>query len=424
MKNTLKFGLLLLGAAVFGMPANVFALFSYDASYNCADCHGDGRTWDSVHGGGGGGGGGTPAPAVLPAVNFNGVVGDQTSVDPAEFYAGNGFIAVAKKTDGTFTGTVRLQGKALPIKGKFDPTGNATDSVAGNAIATTALTVGKIKTPVNVALSFDPTVLPGEISGSVTVGNGTQLDFTALPNYTGGNQPPANYKHELCGKYYTIILPSPDETLGHGYATLSVAANGAAKFAGKLSDGTIFTSTSYTVDDGNGNWVVPVQIPLYKGLGVVVGEIKIPKVVPTNSAGVIGALGWMSPGAPKAKAIVSRTAFVQTLEPTGEIYPKLVKGTSLIPGGTFTLLAGSLQPLAGKWPATNVPSFLPSKLAKMTLTPATGIIKGSFCPPGGKSTSFEGVILAKPVTAGADTLQGAGFFSTGTGFGSVEITVP
>lgn len=60
MKHILKCGLLLLGAAVIGSPANVFARASYGPEWDCASCHDDGRTWASVHSGTGGGGGTPP----------------------------------------------------------------------------------------------------------------------------------------------------------------------------------------------------------------------------------------------------------------------------------------------------------------------------------------------------------------------------
>jgi hypothetical protein len=353
----------------------------------------------------------------------------------AAFFSGNGFVVVAKRVDGTFTGSLRLEGKAVPFKGVFNPGGNATLSVAGNATISPPLKVGT-KTA-QVALSFDPTVAPGVISGNVTTG-GSSLEFTALPSaYTGVKTD----IHPLCKKRYTVVLPSPGNTLGHGYATLVFDAKGVATFAGKLADGTAFTTTSRTVDDGTGNWVVPLHIPLYKTLGVLTGEVILPKTEPANDADVFGVLQWLRPADAKAKAFLD--GFLKELSLAGERYLPLVKGTSLISkttaNGTFTITVDPdsvLTPAvtqAGTWPGTNVP-LLPKPAAaglKLTFTGATGIIKGSFVrsvivnnKTKSIATPYEGVILANPLTVGTTTLTGGGFFSTGPATAPVELTTP
>lgn len=433
MKHTLKCGLLLVGVAVVGLPANVFGYFSYPASRNCADCHDDGRTWQSIHGGGGSP---TPTPAPTPTplpppTYFNGVVGDGdvSSGNMTAFYAENGFVVVAKRKDGTFTGTLRLQGKALPLKGKFTPPGNATVSVAGNATVNVNLP-GKI--PVVVALAFDPTVEPGAIAGTVTVATGSPLAFNALPNYTGAKAPA---KHALCGKRYTVVLPSdPGSDVGHGYGTVTVAADGTAKFAGKLADGTAFTSTSRTVSGNDLTWVVPVEVPLYPKLGgMIVGELQIPKAEPADAADVVGNLGWLRPANAKpnpSKPKPFDAGFLKQTEPAGERYTAPIKGTCFLTGlatdATFTLDA-VMRTLPGTWTAKNVASL--TKPCTIALVPASGIIKGKVVAEFNMkkvTTPYEGVILAHPIIlpGGATAVQGAGFSPTAVGSDPMQLTVP
>lgn len=440
MKHIYKSSLLIATAAILGSSANVFAYFSYPASRNCAECHDDGRTWQSIHGGGG-----TPAPTpppLPPPIYYNGVlgagnIGNGNATAMTAFFSDNGFVVVAKKVDGTFTGSLRLEGKAVPFKGKFNPGGNATVSVAGNATVAPPPKVGK--KIAQVALSFDPTVAPGVISGTVTTG-GSSLAFTALPSaYTGVKTD----IHPLCKKRYTVVLPSPGNTLGHGYATLVFDAKGVATFAGKLADGTAFTTTSRTVDDGMGNWVVPLHIALYKTLGVLTGEVALPKTEPANDPDVFGSLQWLRPADAKAKAFLD--GFLKELAPAGERYPLLAKGISLISkttaNGTFTITvdpASVLTPAvtqAGTWPGTNIP-LLPKPAnasLKLTFIKASGIIKGSFVrsvldiktnKTKAVSTPYEGVMLANPLILGTTTITGGGFFSTGPATAPVELTTP
>ena len=407
MNSVFKSGLLLLIVAIAGSPVKVLAHFSYGPSYNCADCHDDGRTWQSIHGGGP-----TPTPTPVPTPTpaptpgptidgvYNGLVGNGTDTDMAAFFADNGFLLVTTKANGTFTGSLRLEGKSLPIKGTFSQAGDV------------ALTVKRApKSDATVALHYDKGT--NAITGNVTT-SGSPLDLTALPAVS------------QTAKRYTVVLPSPDATtFGHGYATLVVAANGTAVFAGKLSDGTAYTSTSRTVDDGKGDYLVPVHVPLYAAAGgMLTGEILLPKakVNPTD-ADVVGTLEWLRPADSKAKVLIFQTGFLEAIDPVGGVY-NFVKGTALITGGTFTLKADTLS-LAGTWPASNVP--LIAKPTKITFASATGVIKGSFCRTvGGKTvtTPYEGVILVNPLTVGTASLQGGGFFPTATGSAPVELTVP
>jgi len=353
---------------------------------------------------------------------FNGLVGDQqigtgtSGENIAAFFAGNGFLSLTTKADGTFTGSLRLEGKSLPVKGKF----------ASGAASITIKRTGK--TNAVVALNFDSTA-SGKITGTVTTG-GSPMAVTALPGVYTGSKPSI---HPLSGKRYTVVLPAPDTTLGHGYATLVVATSGTATLAGKLADGTTYTTASRTVDDGSRNWLVPVHIPLYTGSsGMLVGEVLLPKPEPADSPAVAGSLGWLLPA--NTTAAMFPGGFLKLLEPTGESY-QMQKGISLFSGTAasvaFTLtvdpqswiLTDPLS-LVGLWQGSNVPIL--SKPAKMTFTPTTGVFKGSFLRKvNGKSVStpYEGAIFASPLTLpdGTSPVRGGGFFSTGTASGPVEI---
>ncbi len=359
-----------------------------------------------------------PFPAV--AGTFNGLAGNGTETDMGAFFVGNGFATLTTTATGTFTGSLRLEGQALPLTGKFDGYGE-----------TTLLLKRVGKSPVAVALKLDLNA-PGKVSGSVTPAGGTALAFTALPGVFTGVKPNI---HPLNLARYTIILPAPDAALGHGYATMVVDVKGLSKIVGKLADGTTFTTSARMVDSGDGNWVVPVHIPFYTGFGgMLLGEVVVPKAEPAATADVVGSLGWLRPA--NAKATLFPAGFLKTLAPQGERY-RLMSGLSLLTGsatpGNFTLtidpgLAALPAPLTqpGTWPATNLPVLtkpLPTGLS-FTFTPSTGVFKGAFLRPVGLtkvSTPYEGVILANPlVLPGASApVHGTGFFTTPTASGTV-----
>ena len=353
---------------------------------------------------------------------YNGLVGDGRinggkASDMAAFFAGNGFLSLTTAADGSFSASLRLEGSALSLRGNFDASGEAAVVVPRTG-----------KSDAAVALKFDP-ASPGKITGTVTV-DGIPLVFTALAGDIVG-------PHPLAGKRHTVILPAPDATLGHGYATLLVAADGTATFAGRLADGTAFTTTSRTLDDGNGNWLVPVHIPLYTSFkGMLTGEIVLPKVEPSNSADVLGSLEWLRPA--DASATMFPDGFLKELVPLGERDP-LQKNISRLSGDAttaeFKLVvdpSGALLPAAvaqaGMWPKSNVP-LLTAPVAsglKLTFTGASGVFKGTFVRTvNGKSVStpYEGAILASPLILPGESspVCGGGFFSTGTASGPVEI---
>lgn len=365
----------------------------------------------------------------------------------AAFFANNGSIALKTKRNGEFTGSLRLAGAILPLKGKFNGTGEATVTVhrtgKGESDASekerrsegAAAAKPPVSRNVVVALKFEaaPSV---RITGTVVAG-GAPLAFTALPAAYAGVKPG---NHDRDGRRYTVILSSLDPALGHGYATLVIAADGAATLAGKLVDRTSFTAVSRTVDDGNGNWLVSVHVPLYAGGGgMLIGEVLVHGTAPTDSANVVGALEWLRPASSREnKAKTFSGGFLKSLEPTGNSY-QFKEGISLISGtaatGSFTLSAdpqaavlAAAKNFPGLWPKNNNPSFTASP-AKLAFARKTGVFQGSFARVvNGKSVStpYEGVILANPLILPGATnpVRGGGFFSTGTASGPVEVTAP
>lgn len=358
---------------------------------------------------------------VYDGVVGDGQIGSGASGDMEAFLHGNGFLSLTTRANGSFTGTLRLEGKALAFKGQFNGSGD------------TSVTINRSgKTSVLVTLHFDPS---GKITGTVTV-DGEVLPFETLP--TGRYNGVKTNLHPLTDNHYTTILPAPDATVGHGFATLGFSAKGIANLVGKLADGTGFTASVRTVDDGNGNWMVPVHIPLYaaKG-GMLVGKVLVPKAEPSAAADVTGALEWLRPKIPNAKMF--QNGFLKEISPIGERY-QVEKNQSVLTGtgatANFTLSfdpAGVVLPDAitasGTWSASNVPLLAKPANATFTFTKSSGLFKGRFTQivNGYKITKpYEGAVISHPLTPDGETraIQGGGFFSNGLISGRVEITPP
>ena len=367
----------------------------------------------------------TPVVVITPGV-FSGLVGEGLigTGDLAAmtaFFANNGFLSVTASANRNFTGQLRLEGKNLPFKGKFDPYGGAEITVkrtGGNATVSLTFVAATETTPV-------------KITGTVNTG-GDDMSFDALRAYTGTAP-------DLTGKRYTIILPAPDPTaegsFGHGYATLVVAAaKGTGTLAGKLADGTAFTASVQIEDDLSVNLLLPVYVPVYASSahntpssGMLFGEALLPKIEPADFHDVTGSLGWLRPASDTAKMFPS--GFLKPLDPVGETY-LLTKNQSFLTGteatGNFTITMdpASTPPLVeqtGTWPKSNIPLLDKPVSSKMSLTfaGATGVFKGTFqrtTETGKKvSSAYEGVLLANPITLSgtASAVRAAGFYSTG-----------
>jgi hypothetical protein len=186
-------------------------------------------------------------------------------------------------------------------------------------------------------------------------------------------------KSPQAGKYTMIIPGNADAKAspgGDGFATITIDANGAARIAGELADGTPFNLESGVSKEG----LLPVYEPLYGGKGVIMGWLEFNQ---TETSDLFGRLTWTKPPTPQdkyypdgfsttVKAFGSQYSPGTTAKATEEEMSGLVRGGNL---EEATLSANSL---------------------KMSLSTPTGLINGNFVnPQTGKSTPFKGAFLPK-----------------------------
>jgi alpha-tubulin suppressor-like RCC1 family protein len=357
---------------------------------------------------------------------YNGLVGDGeigsgSAQDMQAFPSKNGFVTFALSNTGGLSGNLSIEGQVSRITGNFSSSRNASISIAR----------ANNKTPAQAVMQLIP-VLPGEISGHITV-SGSSLPFRALrAAYTNGTA-----THPIGSRAYTLAIPAPSGIgLGHGFARVAIQSNGLATAIGRLATGDAISASAGFVDSGDGKWVMPVYST---GNGIFTGEIVIPKTPSAGTPDLLGNFEWLR--AANSSSQVFPTGFLSRTSVVGSRY-SLVAQNSLLSGNRttagFTLnidpqrsaLATAISQ-NGTWPSSNVPALTQpiSSGLKLTFTSANGSVQGNFNRTinGTQSpTQFQGVMFGKPLSIGVDQrqLRGAGYFISGNQSVPVEITLP
>ncbi len=360
---------------------------------------------------------------------YNGVFGDlPTGVDTEEtrneFFLGNGILTVTAMGNGRFTGNVRLEGARHAFSGMFDGFGEATVNIRRAR-----------NTDLQLTLEFD-TVAPGEIQGTLVSGD-LEIPISMLRGTFSGRRPDF---HPLNATRHNVILRLPSGEFGRGYASFRISANGTATVAGKLADGTVFTSSSRVVTANVEDWLIPVYVPRYlQSKGMVWGELLIDVSASGSPEEVVGGIEWLRPA--NSKAPIYPAGLFESLTPRGTRYtvPKnisLLSGTNVPAPFSLVLdtesqVLGGTEEIDGVWPEKNNPSLEKPAPLKTTLSfaPATGIYRGTFHRPisAGKTavTRYEGIVITNPIELpGEAPIFGAGYLTTGTQVSGVLIIAP
>ena len=339
-----------------------------------------------------------------------GAIGNGTTADRQAFTVNNGFLQITSSANGTLSGALKIEGKSHSFNGTMGANKRAIITVARS---------GKS----NATLSMNLTsVLPGEISGTVSTG-GAPISFRALRGgYTAGAT-----KHSLAGKRYAIVLPPPSGlAMGYGHAALTFADDGSAVLSGALANGQAVNAEARIVDDGAGNWVFPVYTD---ASGIFTGEIVIPKSTPVSGSELSGSLEWLKPA---SNSGLFQAGFLKALYPLGATHTPSSTGLG---GAAFTLtldpakriLAAPLVQI-GAW-GSGAPPTLSTPVQsglKVTFSTLSGKFEGNFTRTvngAPVSTAFQGVLFSRPISIpGGATLRGGGFFTNSNASTAVELT--
>ena len=288
--------------------------------------------------------------------------------------ASSGFIQLVLSKTGAVAGNLTLSGDKTAFKSQLDRDGRATNIVAG----------------ASVALRLDVTGDSGQFDGTVTGSGYAAVLLAELPDTSRAWQ----------GTYTLVFSPSDatDSTVpqGYGYATLVVSRTGNGSLTGVLNDGSALTARAPVSQSGQ--W--PLYASLYRNAGACIGWVSFE----TNTT-LSGVVDWFAPAGkayPAFSTVLTLDGSEYTTGPQlggrwnvilsgGGLPSNLVKAVSITAAGKVTV------------------SQLGTDALKLTLTPRSGQLTGSFKPKAGsKAIPFNGLLLQVQNAC-------AGLFQTTTG---------
>ena len=297
----------------------------------------------------------------------------------------SGSFSLTTTTTGKFTGQLRNGATRSSFHSQFDGSGDAQVTVAAGSLGS-----------VSVTLHLDLVHGTDRITGSVS-GLGWVAELAGDRAVFDGHTVVA----PQAGKKYTLVVPgnydSASDPGGDSYGTVSVSGAGKVLLTGLLADGTKI-SQSATVSK-YGQW--PVYVTLYGNQGSMVSWLAFSN---TASGDLSGDVAWVKPPS-SAKYYPAGFAYETTA--AGSIYnpPQVGLPALSLADAELVLSGGSpLENISKPLALTqNQVSILSDKL-RLTLTPSTGLFRGSVTDPlGAKPLQFAGVVLQKQAL-------GAGYF--------------
>jgi len=320
---------------------------------------------------------------------------------PTARHETSGTVLLTLTESGAFTGTLILAGKRHPLKGQFS-------LVAQSLVGEFARASIEIPRPGTTMLQVELALFPdGSITGLV---NSTDSEWAMSPSTLSadravfsmatGNPCPQKGK-------YTVVFPGsdyPDDPLfpeGWGYGTVAIDGNGKLKLAGTLGDGTKITHTATVSAAPIGAW--PLYLSLYGGKGSLLGYITF-DFDPTLVDDFNGLVTWTKPPTPAAKyypagfemeTFAAGSIYIAPSNPPSPVIQVVDPKVELSKGNLDDPLITKVSLSAANKVAINSTDTSGNKLT-MTITSASGLIKGGVTPAGEtKPISFGGVIFQK-----------------------------
>ncbi|MEO7299446.1 MAG: M64 family metallopeptidase [Verrucomicrobiota bacterium] len=216
---------------------------------------------------------------------------------------------------------------------------------------------------------------------------------------------------EALAAKYTFIIPAPFATnaplFGDGFGTAVLSANGAARVAGKLSEGTAFQSRLKT---SNGEF--PLFVRFFGGHGMLLGWLNFS----ANNINAPTAIWIKDSGAPGK---YYPAGFTNQVSISGDRYDAPAPGQ---PPVIWTNAALIFEGSASSIPSTNLFALNGNRVVfpaidklSLAISSANGLFKGKFFQPETQKTiPFQGAVLQK-------RNSGSGFFLSPPESGRVSI---
>ena len=364
---------------------------------------------------------GLPAPVVG---TFNGLVNRNSTLN----HSYGGTLNLVTVSAGSLSGKLVLEGKPYAFTGVL-----AASLSGGDATAVIPVKFGASTLTLTLTLDHASGELTGNVSGPATASVRAWRNpwKTTLP---------ANPATALAVTYTAqlrMTSPNASESYpqGDGYGMLTITTAGIATWKGQLADGTAMTCTTTVGPQGQ----IPLHVMLYTNTGSVQGWLQAvadtsnaPASYANNTLDNLSgeAVSWFKSPQPDKSTTRSYKGGIpqHNLTVTGGAWPKLVSPNLVLglsdatgnnnahllftKGGIETSppgVSGTLeQALRIKAPANTV--VMPTgaanpTLVKLTLTPATGLITGTFTykdtnplPPKQlvtRTTNYYGVLVKR-----------------------------
>jgi hypothetical protein len=305
---------------------------------------------------------------------YNGLLYDSNGV----IVSSSGYFS-AKTTDkGAFSAKLLIGGRSYVLSGQFDANGEVTRTIPRPGMS--ALTVH---------LQLDLTG-GDQIRGNLSTGTwSAELVADRQVFSAAGNPAPQ-------AGNYTLVIPGDTQDSscpgGDGFGTVRVDGNGVVLWSCTLADGTRLTQSS-TISK-QGTW--PLYAAPYVGRGVILSWVQFANQADSDLG---GRLIWIKPGGVIGKYYPR--GFTNDVLATGSMYRAPTSGARALnmSDGTLVLSGGGLhEPLTMNLTLgiNNRVTVAPGTKLTLSLTPATGLFKGSALNPAtGKTMTFQGALFKK-----------------------------
>jgi hypothetical protein len=334
----------------------------------------------------------TPTNSTSTAGNYNGLFLEEDAVQ----FGASGPFALTVTKRGAYSGKLQIGSNRYPFSGKLDSTGSGTKNVPRRGAAALTLT-----------FQIDPDDNT-RITGTVSDGDWT-ADLIADRAMFNARTNPAVF----AGKHTAIFPGSPNTDAptpyGSGFATIKVNTSGSVACSVSLADGTKFSQSARLSQAGN--W--PFYASLYRGRGQIIGWLNFSASgQPELSGQTTWTKGAGSGGAYADGFDVAVSVTGSSYQPPSRGIPMLgfSQGYASFTGGNPSQDFVNAVALGANNKITNLSS---NKLT-LTLTPTSGLFRGTVKPAGGRAFPFNGVVLQSEDA-------GSGYYLLGSQSGRVDL---
>lgn len=259
------------------------------------------------------------------------------------------YIELTVSSSGAVSGKAIVGGEVIKLGGAFNLSGD----------------YSKIESGVDIQLYLDPTGVSSTMTGSVTADSVTYpVSFDGIA-YSSTNPPPAPRR-------FTVLIP-PDPSAGpagYGAGTLSILTEGSLTFAGRLADGTVFSTSGWISDSGT--WVL--YLPLYGNAGRLTGLITFQQIAGVSDFS--GTVTWVKPTTTKSPGFTAGATMV------GSVYTAQRPALDLPNPPTAFFTSGGLASEAEYPGLVQVGGSVRATGLSLTFSKGSGVITGTFKPPG------------------------------------------